>query len=122
MMESIELVVGAGIMTFGLSAGYVTGRVAQRRKRSQESPKAICEGCGDGLSYHSDDDGCHALHTRTLYDSIGNNIGKEHYRCTCQQYVGHLPADRMLATFLPPPAIQAPAPRPDDDPTTKRKP
>lgn len=94
-MEPLTLAVGAGIALVSWAVGRVTGR----REREALSPRAVCEGCTHGLSYHGDDGGCHGTDRRTKYDEHGYNRGQHDFPCTCRRYVGPVPAERMLASL-----------------------
>lgn len=93
-MDPVTLLIGAGILLTGGMIGNIAGR---RRVKAAGPPKAKCEGCDHNLSFH-DESRCHGHTKRDVYDD-GEWIGTDYVPCTCQQYVGPIPADRMLASF-----------------------
>ena len=97
-MEPISMAIGAALLIAGSAGGFTAGR------RQRHNPKAICEGCAHGLSYHDSGGLCHATHQQAEWadGSLNRYI---YVQCTCQQYVGPVPADRMLASFTLPPAL-----------------
>jgi hypothetical protein len=111
-MDPITLATGALIALVSLGIGHLNGR--RTRKRVGPAP-AECDGCHHGLSYHNDGGKCHGTHRRIKYSSGGSNLGWHDVPCTCQQYVGPVPADRMLASFLGP-AAQTMPPTPPVNP------
>jgi hypothetical protein len=96
------------IATIQVNGGPIRRRV---KPGPPEPPKAICEGCGHGLSYHDPN-------TQVCYEMVEgapikydvNNKPTAHgvRQCTCRQYVGHLPYDQMLVAFASQPAPPAP--------------
>jgi hypothetical protein len=98
-MDPITLAVGAAIALVSLGIGHLTGRRRRTATSDASTPRSICEGCGHGLSYHNDGQKCHGTDRRTKYSNDGSNLGQHDFPCTCQQYVGQIPADRLLATF-----------------------
>lgn len=83
-------------------------RLRRRPKNAlPELPKADCQGCGHSLSYHDPD--THSCHEQVQgapikYNPLSTAVLAYGLRqCTCRQYVGHLPADQMIATFNPHP-------------------
>lgn len=94
-MEPLTLIAGALIA----AVAYVAGRIGKRRSHPRQPPTSACEGCGHGLSYHDQHGACHDQAKRNKYNSIGDWVGHEYVKCTCQNYVGHIPADRVLNSF-----------------------
>lgn len=95
-MEPLSFLAGALVLLIGILLGR--SLLFRRRPRSAKPPPAVCEGCGHSLSYHEDDT-CHAEEKRSLYSKSGSYKGKHYVRCQCRRYVGHVPAERMLASF-----------------------
>lgn len=81
-MEPFTLLTGALIAFASFGLGHLNGR----RRQLSAAPRSVCEGCDHGLSYHLDGVRCHGMGGQ----------------CSCQQYVGPIPADRMLASFTSP--------------------
>lgn len=96
-MDPLSLLVGAGILLFGTALGSLL----RRGRRTAATTTTTCEGCQHGLSYHADTGGCQGIDQRNKYNRHGDYIGKEPVSCTCQLYVGHIPADRMLRSWNP---------------------
>ncbi|MEV0678214.1 hypothetical protein AB0I60_17035 [Actinosynnema sp. NPDC050436] len=93
-MDPVTLIVGAAIALVAFGLGTLTGR---RRREPPALPRATCDGCEHGLSFHDERGRCHAkTRTKSAY------VGAHDVPCTCVQYVGEIPADRVLASFTPP--------------------
>ncbi|MEU4801851.1 hypothetical protein [Actinosynnema sp. NPDC023587] len=93
-MDPVTLIVGAAIALAGFGLGHLTGH---RRREPFEPRPAICEGCRHGLSFHDENGRCHGI-----TKSTNKYLGSHDVQCTCVQYVGEIPADRVLASFTPP--------------------
>lgn len=95
-MEPISLIVGSALFV----AGLVTGRVARRRGTPLGDPTAAtCDGCAHSLTYHNTDGTCSQQIKRRHYNLNGDRSGHKWVQCGCRQYVGPIPAERMLASF-----------------------
>jgi hypothetical protein len=95
-MDPISILAGAVVLLVGIGIG----RISRRKDRaSTGSPAAVCEGCEHGLSFHDEKNRCRSKVARNRYDSIGGHTGKEYVDCTCRQYIGPIPAERMIANF-----------------------
>ncbi|MBW4719877.1 hypothetical protein [Saccharothrix obliqua] len=94
-MDPVTLVAGAVIALVGFGLGHLTGR---RRSARLGPPPAVCEGCRHALSFHDEHGGCHAT-TKARNKYVGGFTAP----CACRQYVGEIPAERVLASFPLPP-------------------
>ncbi len=93
-MDPVTLIAGAVIALVGFGLGHLTGR---RQRTPLGRPPTVCEGCKHGLSYHDEHGKCHATtRDRSPY------VGAHTVPCTCVQYVGEIPAERILASFPSP--------------------
>ncbi|CCH34813.1 hypothetical protein ABZ816_19815 [Actinosynnema sp. NPDC047251] len=98
-MDPVTLIAGAVIAMAAFGLGNLTGR----RRTPTGPPRAICEGCEHGLSFHDEHGKCHGTtKARAKY------VGEHTTPCTCVQYVGEIPAERILASFTPPRPLDKP--------------
>jgi hypothetical protein len=98
MSDAVSLLVGASL----LALGYLVGRFARPRPRPAE-PTATC-GCGHGFDQHDPaENRCHAELSRATYNQHGEVVGYTYVPCTCQRYVGPLPAEHIIQMHLLPP-------------------
>lgn len=94
MIDPISVAVTLTVLGIGVSIG--------KRRAAGLPPKSICEGCTHGLSFHDPHTNqCHGkAHDKPLhYDGFGNPTAWRTKQCTCRQYVGPVPADRMISSF-----------------------
>lgn len=107
-MEPVTLLTGAGLVCLGL----ILGRLSASRKPEPSSPsqKNRCS-CGHTLAFHSPDKGtCAGTQNGEplRYDSFDTPTAWEKVPCTCQQYDGPQPVDRVdwTAVTLPTPDLR----------------
>jgi hypothetical protein len=114
------MIVVLGVAAVTGTAGYVAGR-RRRRRDERDKNRAECEGCTHNFAYHDDGGKCTLEVERTLYKG-GSRRGKEWVPCGCRQYVGSVPADRLLAAFTRDlPDLNPPSPKPENKkPDTKK--
>lgn len=98
LIHPIELFVGAAILAAGNAMGYAAGF---RHRQAARKTGPLCS-CTHPLSYHDTATGlCHFQEAAQLYGTTGVKIGRKLVQCTCRQYVGEIPYDRILTTHQP---------------------
>lgn len=106
------------IVGVALVSGGAGVRIGRRRAGKQPKPKCTC---GHSLAFHDPDTHrCHGLMNGNpvRFDTFNDPTAWEKVPCGCRQYVGPVPADQMLTSFVYPkmPEIdKPPATTTDDD-------
>lgn len=99
-MEPISMIVAAVLLACSAAGGFSLGR--RRRRRDDGAEQPICT-CTHGLAFHDPDTNkCHGtVNGRASEWSglTGRPIAWYQVPCQCRQYVGPIPADRMLSAF-----------------------
>lgn len=100
-MDPFSMIVAGLIATISYGLGKLSGR--RSRASGTERVKATCE-CRHALSFHDPKTGeCHGRVNGdpVAYDAYNDPTAWESVRCSCRQYVGPIPPEQMLASFLP---------------------
>jgi hypothetical protein len=102
-MDPISMVAAAAIA----AAAFLAGRRSRRSASLPKDKKPTCT-CTHSLAFHDPTSAqCHArvagdpLH----FDGLNRPIAWNKVQCTCRQYIGPIPPEQILASFLHVPAL-----------------